>query len=68
MRAAAPLHPHDRVGYLEMVTELLNARETGDGVVARAARKAQARFLRPRDLSRSNGQSNVARSPCFAFT
>jgi hypothetical protein len=44
--AAEPLQPHDRGPYLRTVAELLNDHEIGDGVVARAAREAKARFLR----------------------
>jgi hypothetical protein len=60
-RAAGPLHPHDRSAYLETVAELLNGHELGDGIVARAAREAQAKFLRPPDLARKNGQSKYSR-------
>ena len=45
-RAAEPLHPHDRRAFLQTVAELLNGHEIGDGVVARAAREAQRRFMR----------------------
>ena len=45
-RAAEPLHPHDRGAYLQVVAELLNGAEIGDGLVARACREAQRRFLR----------------------
>jgi len=52
-QAAAILHPHDRGPYLEKVAELLNGREIGDGLVARAAREAQRQFLRtPRPPNR----------------
>ena len=42
---AEPLDPEDRDGYLRRVAELLNGRNVGDGVVARAARTAQSELL-----------------------
>ena len=44
-RVAGPLHPADRGAYLQVVAELLNGHEIGDGVVARAAKEAQRRFM-----------------------
>jgi hypothetical protein len=47
-RAAAPLPPNDRGGFLQMVAELLRDEAViGDGIVARAAATAQAHFLHP---------------------
>jgi hypothetical protein len=46
-RAAEPLHPHDRGVYLERVAQILDGCEIRDGLVARAARQAQAELWRP---------------------
>jgi hypothetical protein len=54
-RAAEPLHPQDRRAFLLVVAELLNGHEIGDGVVARAARDAQQRFLRPVEIRAAGG-------------
>ena len=56
-RAAEPLQPHDRGVFLQTVAELLNGHEIGDGVVARAAREAQARFMRAPDFAYEARQS-----------
>jgi hypothetical protein len=45
-RYAEPLHPHDRSRYLQRVVALLDGREIGDGLIARAARAAQLEFRR----------------------
>jgi hypothetical protein len=50
-RCAEPLHPRDRGAYLKDIAELLNGHEIGDGTVGRAAREAQARYLRPAAIS-----------------
>jgi hypothetical protein len=55
-RAAEPLHPVDRGPYLQTVAELLNGHELGDGVVARAAREAQRRFMRAPELADESRQ------------
>jgi hypothetical protein len=46
-RAAEPLPPPDRGPFLQRVAEMLRGVEIGDGAVSRAAREAQAQFLRP---------------------
>jgi hypothetical protein len=43
MRAAGPLAPGDRTGFLEEIA----AKVLGDGLVFRAIREAQARYLDP---------------------
>jgi hypothetical protein len=47
MRCAQPLAPGVRADFLREVARALAGRELGDGVVARAAREAQWRFLQP---------------------
>jgi hypothetical protein len=50
-RCAEPLNPHDRGAYLKTVAELLNGHVLGDGVVARAAAMAQAKYLHPPEIT-----------------
>jgi hypothetical protein len=49
--AAHPLPPQDRAAFLERVAEMLRGVEIGDGAVSRAARTAQAEFLRPPQIN-----------------
>jgi hypothetical protein len=44
-RMAAPLNRHDRSKYLERVAQLLDGETIGDGVIHRAAKRAQSEFL-----------------------
>jgi hypothetical protein len=41
IRAAQPLHPHDRGAFLEKVAPRLNGLQLGDGFVGRVARERQ---------------------------
>jgi hypothetical protein len=50
VQCAEPLPPQDRDQYLRRVADLLRGCEIGDGVVARAAREAQAEILRAPNL------------------
>jgi hypothetical protein len=54
---AAPLHANQRGAFLEEVVGLLRGCELGDGILVRACREAQKKFLRPADLRAGNGAS-----------
>jgi hypothetical protein len=47
LRAATPLQPGDRSSFLEAVAAKLDGKVLGDGVVFRAIREIQGRFLEP---------------------
>jgi hypothetical protein len=47
LRAAEPLQPGDRTSFLEAVAAKLQGQPLGDGVVFRAIRETQGRFLNP---------------------
>ena len=47
MRAATPLQPDDRASFLEAVAAKLDGKVLGDGLVFRAIRETQGRFLNP---------------------
>ena len=47
LRGAKPLPPADRDQYLRRVAELLRYCEIGDGVVSRAAARAQREIFKP---------------------
>jgi hypothetical protein len=55
LRAAAPLAPHDRGPFLEVLPQALQAqREIGDGTVHRAIAETQKQFFTPPQLAGFN--------------
>jgi hypothetical protein len=55
LRAAEPLHPHDRTDFFAAVAQVLAGQAVlGDGVVARTCRELQRRFMTsPPDMPRN---------------
>ena len=47
LRAAGPLAPGDRTGFLEEIAAKLDGQALGDGLVFRVIREVQARYLTP---------------------
>jgi hypothetical protein len=47
LRAAGPLAPGDRTGFLEEIAAKLDGQPLGDGVVFRVIREVQGRYLDP---------------------
>jgi hypothetical protein len=47
MRAATPLSPDDRSSFLEEIAAKLDGKVLGDGIVFRAIREIQGRYLNP---------------------
>jgi hypothetical protein len=60
-RMAQPLHPRDRGAYLHRVAELLAGVEIGDGVVTRAAARAQRELFDPPELGHAVGAQSKCR-------
>jgi hypothetical protein len=55
LRAAGPLAPGDRTGFLEEIAAKLDGQPLGDGIVFKTIRETQLRYLDRRQGQRADG-------------